>query len=190
MKIILVRHGEPAFDMSQTIHRNDWATGLDAYDDAGLKSDSHPPQTLHAVIKHSARVLSSHLPRAMESAQRLRPGAKCISSELFREAPLPRQLPVPFPCSAKTGAIITRLLWFMGYAGGAESHRQARQRATDATQQLIEHARTTGSVLLVGHGIFNLFIARRLLSQGWSGPKRHQSRYWGCSVYRYAGDTE
>ncbi len=189
MEIILIRHGEPTFDMTEKVCRNEWVTKLDAYDAAGLKPDSHPPHALHALTQHSAAVFSSHLPRAVESARHLKPKLGIVSTELFREAPLPRRLPLPFPCSVKTGAIITRLLWLMGYAGGAESHRQARQRAIKATQQLIEHARDSERVMLVGHGIFNLFIGRQLISQGWSRTQKPQSCYWGSAVYRYESDN-
>ena len=162
------------------------AAELDNYDASGIAADSHPPQELCSVIQQSADIVCSDFRRSIESVERLHPEGMFTSLPLFREAPLPRHVPIPFRQSAMTWVAIARTLWFMGYAGGAESYIQARRRAVEAAQHLIEHARDIGSVALIGHGMMNLFIAKYLLSQGWDGPKKRNSDHWGWSVYRSA----
>ncbi len=185
MKIILIRHGKPSFDMRKKFCQSKLAVELDTYNAAGLAADSFPPKALHATLQYSTEVFSSNLQRALESAAKIVPEADIVTSPLFREAPLPRQISIPFHLSAKTWAVIARTLWFLGYAGGVESYSQARQRATEATHKLIEQARDVGSTALIGHGIMNLLIAKQLLNQGWRGPRKPESCYWGCSIYQY-----
>lgn len=185
MEIILIRHGKPAFDMGKKFRQSRLATELDAYDAAGLAVDSEPPQALYSKLQQSIKVFSSDLQRALESAAKIVPEADIVTLPLFREAPLPRRLPIPLRLSASTWAVIARTLWLLGYSGGVESHRQARLRATAATRKLIELAHNGDNIVLVGHGFINLFIAKQLLNQGWRGPKKPESCYWGCSVYQY-----
>ena len=160
------------------------AEELDAYDAAGLAPSSHPPSELQALVRNVNKVLCSDFPRAIESAMYLQMETEIIRSSLFREAPLPRHIPIPFHLNAKMWAIIARTLWFLGYAGGAESHKHSRQRAHNATQHLIEHAKNVGTVALVGHGIMNLFIAKQLVKQSWQGPRKQNTDYWGWSIYQ------
>ena len=186
MEIILVRHGKPAFDMRKKFAAKALAAELDNYDASGIAADSHPTQELRNVIQQSASVFCSDFRRSIESIERLHPEGTFTSLPLFREAPLPRHVPIPFRQSAMSWVAIARTLWCMGYAGGAESYVQARRRAGEAAQHLIQHTREVGPVALIGHGLMNLFIAKYLLNQGWAGPKKHNSDHWGWSVYQSA----
>ncbi len=56
-------------------------------------------------------------------------------------------------------------------------------RARRATQELIRLAGKSETVLLVGHGLINHYIAKELLNLGWIGPEKAASGYWAFSVY-------
>ena len=74
-RIVLVRHGP-----SSHTERPGWidAVGVqrwrDAYDAAGILADSAPPRWLVETAAQAGCVLSSDLPRAVASAERLAPG--------------------------------------------------------------------------------------------------------------------
>ena len=78
-----------------------------------------------------------------------------------------------------------RCLWVLGYSKNGESFSMAKERAKIATQRLIQLAKQFESVLLVGHGLTNYFIAKELLSHKWSGPSHPGKNYWSYGVYRY-----
>lgn len=188
MEIILARHGKSSFDMRKQISGSGLAAALDNYDAAGIDKHSHPPQALRSVIQSSTRIFTSDLPRSLESASRLHPEGDFLSLPLFREAPLPRNFPVPYRLSATAWTVIARVCWFFGYAGDVESYAQVRRRADEAAQHLIQHASDSGRVALIGHGLFNILIAKQLVRKGWSGPKKRSSHHWGWSIYRYISD--
>ena len=171
--------------MALKFHRSEWPAKLEAYDAAGVKKNCHPSDELRALVRQSTTILSSHLQRAIESAHCFQLDSEIISSSLFCEAPLPRRLPIPVRCSTSTAALVTRLLWFMGYSAGVESYHQACQRALNATQKLITQAQENQRVVLFGHGIFNRFIGKQLLRQGWVGPRWQPTQYWSHATYRY-----
>ncbi len=60
----------------------------------------------------------------------------------------------------------------------------AQPRAKDATVRLCQFAEQHGSVLLVGHAIFNRLLGRELRRIGWHGPRSPSGGYWGIGVYR------
>ena len=56
----------------------------------------------------------------------------------------------------------------------------------DILVKLLHLASTRGSVVLVGHGLFNRYIARCLRREGFAGPRLISTRPWG--VAEYAGE--
>ena len=67
----------------------------------------------------------------------------------------------------------------------AEHIAKAKERAALGAIKLQEYSEKYGTVILIGHGFINRFIARELLSRGWSGPKIPGNRYWAYGVYTY-----
>ncbi len=52
-----------------------------------------------------------------------------------------------------------------------------------ATDKLIEIAEKHESILFVGHGFINHFIAKELKRRGWTGPKKSPREHWEFSTY-------
>ncbi|MFO7602260.1 MAG: histidine phosphatase family protein [Gammaproteobacteria bacterium] len=186
-KIMLLRHGKPEFDL--------FSTGRDPYAAAQLSQVIRrytqspiapaPPPPVHALqhARDCRAIVCSDLRRSLESATRLGHAQKTLIAPLFREAELPYADWQRPRLSLYSWFVIFRLLWLFGYAQNGESLRQARRRAIAATDVLTELARQHGSVLLVGHGFMNHFIARQLRARGWQGPKSPGRHYWEYGVY-------
>ncbi|MCL7708677.1 histidine phosphatase family protein, partial [Enterobacter kobei] len=71
------------------------------------------------------------------------------------------------------------MLWLCGLSGNAETLHAAKARAATAAENLATLASNKeGPVLLMGHGIMNRLIARRLLRQGWCEIRKSEEDYW------------
>ncbi|WP_246320698.1 hypothetical protein [Paenibacillus germinis] len=110
---------------------------------------------------------------------------KAISVPLFRET----ELSVPskefwgLKLSPSIWTVILRSLWLSGYSRQCESLSNAKQRAKEASILLVNCAKEQESVALVGHGFFNLLIAKELQKKGWKGKKKTSSKHWNCTTY-------
>lgn len=144
-----------------------------------LEETSYPSETLKKIALANI-VITSDLKRSVESAKLLNPNLKAISIPLFRET----ELPVPsakllgLKLNPSIWAVILRCLWFCGYSMGCESLSYAKQRAQKASKLLNEYAQKNKSVALVGHGFFNMLIAKEL--KKWVGKaKEKRIQYTG-----------
>ena len=61
-----------------------------------------------------------------------------------------------------------------------------KMRARAAADELVALATEHRSVLLIGHGFMNRYIAGCLLESGWRGPGSINQGYWSFSSYEYA----
>jgi len=186
MQITLVRHGKPDLRLDSWLTPMAMQDWLRHYDQAGIVAGA-VPATTQAQASAAGQLASSTLPRCVQSAQLLAQGRAVLSEEVFCEAelPWPRWLYSKLPPLA-WGAMF-RLAWFHGLSTHARPRPQTAQRARQAAQRLIQLARQHDSVLLVGHGLMILLIARELLSLGWHGPPRPASGYWQCNTYQAPG---
>jgi broad specificity phosphatase PhoE len=177
-----MRHGSLALnDEPWTAPRN-LNVWIERYQSASIMP-SEPPHEIKRQAASSMVVCSTAL-RCIESAQRIAPGREFLPDALYSEAGLPHNLWTFPKLPPALWALAFRLAWFRGFSAHAESYAEAKVRADLAAEQLIALAQARGPVLLVGHGIVNVLIARRLLALGWCGPRRPATRHWGCSVYR------
>ncbi len=141
------------------------------------------------LAKGAKTVLSSTLPRAIETASLATLGARNVPADaIFVEAPLP---PPPVPMlklKPGTWGVISRSFWFWGYTPeGVESHMQTWGRVRKITARLAEHARD-GDVLLCAHGYLNWMIDRRLRKEGWACVDRDGgNHYWSWRIYEPPG---
>lgn len=158
------------------------------YDESGLHPDEEPPQSLIDIASNAETVLSSTLPRAIETARHATKGEREAPADpMYVEAPLPAP-PVPFlKLSPTTWSVISRSFWFLGYApGGIESHREAWTRVDEIRDRLINHA-ARGDVLLCAHGYLNWMIDRKLRASGWRRADREGgNHYWSWRTYEPA----
>jgi broad specificity phosphatase PhoE len=184
MQIALIRHGKPNVDFTRGGGRHlDW---VEAYDLAGIDPAMPPTARVLELAAASAYALSSDLPRAVESLGALSREGRAPAESLFREVGL-RGLPgSPVRLDPRLRGALARFGWRFGWTLPQESAFGLDRRARAASERLSTLAATHGSVLLVGHGYFNTFIAWRLLASGWRGPVWPTGSYWSAAVYRKA----
>ena len=167
-RIITVRHGMPDQDRSVRITARQYGDWWAEYDRSGLAPGQTPPPELFDLAEQSRTVVSSNLPRAIETAAMLTRGRRSVPQDvIYVEAPLPPP-PVPF-IRLKPGVwgVVSRTFWFWGFAPpGVETHPAAWRRVTTVAERLIGLA-ADGDVMLCGHGYLNWMLDRRLRKLGW-----------------------
>ena len=186
MKIILMRHGKPALKDFTAMASAAMAPWIADYDRSEIGTNA-PTSEAMAAVRNIGLAATSTAPRALTSLAALGI-APTIKDSVFCEAALP-VVSVPFlRLSPFSWALVFRLLWLFRLARGPESYTQAKQRAHQASDRLAALAgSTSGSVLLLGHGIMNRLIARQLRRQGWAETSSGGSGYWSVAVYEKAG---
>lgn len=99
---MLIRHGPSSHPSgSEWIRSEGVNRWREAYDRAGIAARAIPPQSLIDAASACDVLVSSDLPRALDSMKRVAPGREIRESALFREAALPvPQLPVRMPLHA------------------------------------------------------------------------------------------
>ena len=183
MKIILLRHGRPDFQIPKRITSQEIVDAIHRYDSAGIATDSHPPQQSMDMAEHINAIVCSHLPRSLQSAQKLTSQPVYLSDKLFREARLPSSNDSFLKLHPMAWFTIFRILWLLGYAKKGESIAITRQRAKQASEKLIEIVQQHQHILLVGHGVFNQLIAKELHKAGWKSSKNSPRKHWEYTVY-------
>jgi broad specificity phosphatase PhoE len=186
MRIVLVRHGQPAIDAAPRTSHRGFRDYIDAYEAAGLAPDSAPPEELQDLLKELTAVFTSGKPRAQESAAKLAPNAELIADPLFAEAPLAAPRIPLLRMKVPKWAVVARILWHAGYHPEIENYRKSKHRASAAADILIARARSQGATALVAHGYFNFLIGRELRSRGFVKSGSHRVRYWNAVVYEKA----
>ena len=183
MKIILVRHGRPAWDFRTPICGRDFGEWRRGEDEAPLDLSARPSPALEQVIRAATCVFASPLRRSRESAALLAPGASHVVATEFREADLPCGFRFGLRLRAvgeSPGAVDTA---GCGWSAGVDSFRTVRARAATAARLLQERGAHDVVVALVGHGMMNILIARELRAAGWRGPRMPSRRHWGFGIY-------
>jgi broad specificity phosphatase PhoE len=183
MRILLIRHGQPHIALRPRTGHAGFATYISAYEDAGLSPANSPPEELRELARELDHVFTSGRPRSHQSAKAVAPHAELIADPLFVEAPLASP---PFPLLAmrvSKWAVVSRLLWHLGFHPGIEAPRAAKVRAVQAADMLMAEARKTGTAALVAHGYFNWMIGRQLMRRGFARTGCHQARYWNTVIY-------
>ena len=183
MHIILLRHGKVNYPPLTILSASSFSEWVASYDSNELDVSSKPTDEAMTLAKQANAVVCSVLPRSLESAKVLKIENATLNHAIFNEAGLPianwkfPRLPV------RIWAIIFRLAWFLGYSANSETLNEAKVRSSQAANKLIEMAEEHKSVLFIGHGIINYFIAYELRKLGWQGPKKPSRKYWGFGVF-------
>ena len=185
-RIILVRHGTPDWDFRTPLAGAALARWLEGERDAGLAATQNPSAELRDAV-HAARcVVTSTLRRAIDSARLLFPAIASNIDARFAEPALPCTVTARLRLRPGLWTGVARTAWFCGWSPGVERFSAARRRAADAARSLAGLAADRGDVVLVGHGLMNLLIARHLRASGWAGPRFPRFRHWGFAVYERA----
>ncbi|PLT28249.1 histidine phosphatase family protein [Peribacillus deserti] len=187
MKITLVRHGKSMWLENKPMLYKEFRNWVEQYDHNGvLQADFFPLETIEKIAAAHV-VLTSTLKRSRHSAAFLNPAVKPMSDSLFRETELPVPLKSVFRLKLNPSiwAVVFRCLWFAGYSDRCESLADAKTRASEAAAILIRYSEQHGSIVLVGHGFFNMLIAKELLKRGWKGKRKPSSKHWHSTTYSF-----
>lgn len=185
VQIVLLRHGMPKVDKDRRLNAAEFGGWVSEYNAAGIDTDCRPPQPAIEQASKCNLVVCSNLPRSLESARALGIETIGICESAFREMDMP-YANLQFPrLSLSVWSVLFRLMWVGGYSANAESFDAARERARNCAERLMVLASIHDSVLLVGHGSLNWFVARYLKSMGWTGPRKAPRKYWEFGVYSY-----
>jgi broad specificity phosphatase PhoE len=178
-EIHLVRHGPSALASPGT-----WLSGpaygryVAEYDRTGIKRDSQAPPEVATLCARATRVVSSDLPRAMETAERAGPRVPIEISSLLRESSssLPRW-PITMPLFVWDALILGA--WRVRQALGFDDYTGTRARAVKAADLLMEVRGTAECLVVVTHGDFRVMLTRELLKRGLTGTSaRTDFRNW------------
>ncbi|MBE9169174.1 histidine phosphatase family protein [Pleurocapsales cyanobacterium LEGE 06147] len=181
--IVLVRHGKPTILPQEWISGRELPQFANRYQAAGILSSSLPPENVRTLARSAKMVFTSDIFRAVHSAQILEPTVTPVSNSIFREIEFWFEFPSNLRLPAQIWIILARLLWDFGYSHHSQSQVDAKEQAKKAAVFLEQQSCEAGSVVLVGHGITNLFIARELKKLGWRGPRIPNMAHWGCTIY-------
>lgn len=179
--IHLARHGEPDLVRKGWLSREGFNLWWAEYGQAGLVKSDEPPLLLQEIAERAAVIVTSPIPRAKATAERLAGNRDIIIDDIYQEAPLPAPLLLPFlRTSPPIWGILARFTWWLGYADGGETRYEAELRAREAADRLIELAADGGGgdVLMCGHGWFIHMAAKELKRRGWIKVKGGGKRFW------------
>jgi broad specificity phosphatase PhoE len=184
MEISLIRHGKSNHAENHRITYKEFQGWIKTYDRSGVFEENYYPSKTLEKMATAKIVITSDLNRSIESAGLLTQDIPVVSHALFRETELPiLQKRSGLKLNPKNWAVILRCLWFCGYSKQCESVANAKQRAVQASEQLMKYAEEHKSVVLVGHGFFNRLIAVELKKLGWEGKRRSSVKHWNCTTY-------
>ena len=188
MRLLLIRHGRSAHvHPGGLLDRAGVERWRDAYDEAGIADDSHPPPALVEDVARAHRLVASDLPRAIASASRLAPARDVVISPLFREVPLliPRALPFRVPRGVWEAAI--HLRWGVDLIRRRGAPLDAIDRARSAAEWCQEECGRcdsgAGTIAVVTHGVFRRMLLEVLMARGWREEASRRS-YAHWSVWR------
>ncbi len=172
-RILLIRHGPSAHSESPG-----WidAAGVDrwreAYDAAGILPESAPPASTAGAVARSDVLVTSDLPRALASAERLAPGKAVRVSPLFREMSLevPRWVGARWPLTI--WALCIHAHWLVRERRGEIADADELERAASAVAVLDAISREAPTIAVVTHGAFRRILELRLAATGWTAERR------------------
>ncbi len=186
--IILARHGEPDLSKNVRLNWRGYKYWWRLYDEAGLKPDQKAPRIIKDLAAQADVVMSSTLPRAIETAERAVGGTVDKLEASLVEAPLPPPNLGYLRLKPRTWGVLARVSWCLGFSGEGESQKQARLRAQKAAKILSDEAQGGKMLFVAGHGWFNRMIRPALLKRGFKCVEDHGDLHW--SYRRYERRTE
>lgn len=183
-RIILARHGRPAWDFRTPIPGHGFTAWLQGEGDAPLDPSSSPGALLEQLVGDAKCLIASPLRRSQDSARLVSAAVPAVDADV-REAALPSAFRSGLRLPPHLWGALARTAWFCGWSAGVESYRSARQRAARAARMLCASADRggDGDVVVIGHGLMNALIAAQLRSLGWAGPWFPSRAHWAFGSY-------
>lgn len=176
--IILVRHGKPALSRKVRLTWQGYREWWKQYDLGGLQAEQKIPKKVKKIAGTADIVISSPLRRAVESAALLTGAAPDKILDTLVEAALPSPHLGPLKFRPKTWGTWSRIVWYVGYAGGMENHSDARIRVEGVCDALAGEAEGGKIVLVTAHGWINRMIKGSLMKRGWKCVHQNGDLHW------------
>lgn len=177
-RIVLVRHGKPALSRKIRLTWQEYRDWWLQYDLGGLNPAQKIPKKVKKIAASADIVISSPLRRAVESAELLTGAAPDKTHPDLIEAALPSPHLGPLKFRPKTWGTWSRIVWYVGYAGGMENHRDARIRVERVCDVLSGEAAGGKVVLVTAHGWINRMIKGSLMKRGWKCVHQNGDLHW------------
>ncbi len=185
LTIIIGRHGRPNINRKININAKEYIDFWANYDLAGLAPNQNVPRKLLNISSKAKYIISSTLPRAIETARAVVGSNDIEMNKLFIEAPLPPPLfPDFIKFSPKIWGFFARCSWFIGFHRHEESRKEAEARAILAAKELNTKAEIYGDVALFAHGWFNRMIRPNLKALGYKCIYDGGDVHWSYRVYK------
>lgn len=187
MKITLLRHGKPDLPEWGKTYSSLMPKWIEAYNAAGVINESSLPCQTRVDQLKPDYIVCSTLQRSIHSAKIIGYSSPNLVDALFCEAELPA-IKIPLlKLKPDDWSMIYRVFWFIGISPQVEPLSKFKHRVSLAAEKLIQLAEKQESVLLIGHGIMNRFLAKELLAKGWLGDEAPNSnKYYGYQYWEYA----
>lgn len=176
--IIIVRHGTPALSRKTQMDWRGYRTWWGKYDEGGLKETQKIPKKVKRWAERADVVISSPLRRARESALRITGREPDILDPDLVEAALPPPHLGALKFRPKTWGTYSRIIWYLGFSDGMESHIDARIRANRMAEKLEQQAQGGKIVFVTAHGWFNRMLKGSLKKRGWNCVKQNGDLHW------------
>ena len=186
MRIVLVRHGKPSAVSVAPIAGHDIGRWVRHYNDAGITRELAPPVVVCDLASSAGCVVVSTLRRARESAAWLAASKDVRVDPELREAALPESLATSIRLPPGAWVVLARVAWWLNWSESDETIAMTRLRAGRVADRLGALAAEHGSVMAIGHGMFNRFVARELRRRGWRGPTVLPRVYWSVAQFDHA----
>jgi hypothetical protein len=113
MRITLLRHGRPAFELKGNVRAKDLGAIAKSYDLSGIVGA--PPRETVAAIQGDHMVICSHLMRSVESAKALGFSEVHVKDPLFCETAIPYFGSGSVPLPVSVWIVVLRILWLFGF---------------------------------------------------------------------------
>ena len=183
-QIVLARHGRPDLppEARHKISGREIGRWYRCYNESGILA-AEPPAHLMDAARGAGCIVASDLRRAIESAARLRPADTIRVEASLREVGFPESLHSSLRLSPSLWVFLARAHQMLDRRDDEGGRAAVRARATDVAATLARLAGEHHSVVAIGHGWFNRFVARELRRQGWHGPRFVPSGYWSSVTY-------
>jgi broad specificity phosphatase PhoE len=184
-RIVLARHGRPDLpaEARQPICGREIGRWYRRYDASGIDAGADAPAALRAAARAAGCVVASDTRRAIESAARLIAADTIRVEASLREVGFPESLDSSLRLSPNLWVLIARAAQMLDRHDAEGGRAAVRARAAAVADTLAQLAADHRSVVAIGHGWFNRFVARELRRQGWHGPRVVPSGYWSSVTY-------
>jgi broad specificity phosphatase PhoE len=181
--IILARHGEPDLSRRVSLNWRGYKYWWRLYDEAGLKPGQDAPKIIKLLAREADIVVSSTLPRAIETAKKAKGSKPDFLEPLLVEAGLPPPNLGYIRLKPRSWGILARICWVCGFSGEVESRQLAQVRAEKAADVLSDHASDGKMIFVAAHGWFNRMIRPALKRRGFKCTEDHGDLHWSYRRY-------